>query len=102
MTGYIGSIETETLMNDSFRQVLVTGRHAQLVVMWLQPGEEIGKDMHPDVDQFFRIEQREAHFVITTSAMRRRRQCGRCRRSILRRTIRPEQCAQDQSRRGGG
>lgn len=64
MNGYVGSIETETLKNDSFRQVLFTGQHAQLVVMCLQPGEEIGKEMHPGIDQFFRIEQGEAHFAI--------------------------------------
>jgi len=37
--------------------------HSQLVVMCLQPGEEIGKEMHPNVDQFFRIEEGEAKFV---------------------------------------
>ena len=64
MTGYVGPIETETLKNDYFRRVLFTGKHSQLVVMCLQPGEEIGKEMHPDVDQFFRIEQGEARFVL--------------------------------------
>lgn len=51
------------MKNTHFRQVLFTGKHAQLVVMCLQPGEEIGKEVHPDVDQFFRIEQGEARFV---------------------------------------
>ena len=64
MTGYVGPIETETLKNDYFRRVLFTGKHTQLVVMCLQPGEEIGKEMHPDVDQFFRIEEGEARFVL--------------------------------------
>ena len=64
MTGYVGPIETETLKNDYFRKVLFTGKHTQLVVMCLEPGEEIGKEMHPDVDQFFRIEQGEARFVL--------------------------------------
>jgi mannose-6-phosphate isomerase-like protein (cupin superfamily) len=63
MTGYVGPIETETLNNTYFRKVLFTGKHAQLVVMSLQPGEEIGKEVHPNVDQFFRIEQGEAKFV---------------------------------------
>ena len=63
MTGYVGSIEKQTLNNSYFRQVLFTGKHAQLVVMCLQPGEEIGAEVHPDVDQFFRIEQGEAKFV---------------------------------------
>lgn len=64
MTGYFGSIEKQTLKNDYFRQVLFTGKHAQLVVMCLQPGEEIGNEVHPDVDQFFRIEQGEAIFIL--------------------------------------
>jgi mannose-6-phosphate isomerase-like protein (cupin superfamily) len=66
MTGYVGSIESATLKNDAFRHVLFTGQHAQLVVMCLQPGEEIGNEVHPHVDQFFRIEQGEAKFVFGT------------------------------------
>ncbi len=63
MTGYVGSIEKQTLKNDYFRQVLFTGKHTQLVVMCLQPGEEIGNEVHEHVDQFFRIEEGEAKFV---------------------------------------
>ena len=63
MTGWVGSIESETLENAYFRRVLFTGKHAQIVVMCLQPGEQIGKEVHPNVDQFFRIEQGEAKFV---------------------------------------
>src|SRR4249920_604535 len=63
MVGYVGAIETQTLKNTDFRQVLFTGKHAQLVVMCLQPGEEIGHEVHPNVDQFFRIEQGEAKFI---------------------------------------
>jgi mannose-6-phosphate isomerase-like protein (cupin superfamily) len=63
MVGYVGAIETETLKNTDFRQVLFTGKHAQLVVMCLQPGEEIGDEVHPNTDQFFRIEQGEAKFI---------------------------------------
>jgi mannose-6-phosphate isomerase-like protein (cupin superfamily) len=63
MSGYVGPIEKQTLNNNYFRQVLFTGKHAQLVVMSLQPGEEIGNEVHPNVDQFFRIEQGEATFV---------------------------------------
>jgi mannose-6-phosphate isomerase-like protein (cupin superfamily) len=64
MTGYSGNIEKQTLKNNYFRQVLFTGRNAQLVVMSLKPGEEIGNEVHPNVDQFFRIEQGEAKFVL--------------------------------------
>ncbi len=63
MAGYVGSIERQTLGNSYFREVLFTGKHAQLVVMCLQPGEEIGNEVHANVDQFFRIEQGEAAFV---------------------------------------
>jgi mannose-6-phosphate isomerase-like protein (cupin superfamily) len=49
--------------NTYFRQVMFTGKHAQLVVMCLQPSEEIGNEVHTNVDQFFRIEQGEAKFV---------------------------------------
>ena len=63
MAGYVGPIEKQTLKNDYFRQVLFTGKHAQLVLMSLKPGEEIGNEVHKNVDQFFRIEQGEAIFV---------------------------------------
>jgi mannose-6-phosphate isomerase-like protein (cupin superfamily) len=64
MTGYFGPIEGQTLENGNFRKVLFTGTHTQLVVMSLPPGEEIGAEVHNDVDQFFRIEQGEAKFVL--------------------------------------
>ena len=63
MTGYVGAIEELALKNTYFRQVLFTAKHAQLVVMCLQPGEEIGDEIHANVDQFFRIERGEARFV---------------------------------------
>jgi mannose-6-phosphate isomerase-like protein (cupin superfamily) len=64
MTGYSGSIEKATLRNSYFRHVLFTGKRAQLVVMSLKAGEEIGNEVHPKVDQFFRIEQGKARFVL--------------------------------------
>ena len=63
MSGYFGPIEEQTLKNKYFRQVLFTGKYCQLVVMCLQPGEEIGNEVHKTVDQFFRIEEGEAKFV---------------------------------------
>ena len=57
MTGWVGDIEDETLTNDTFRTVLFTGKQLQLTVMRLQPGEEIGVEMHDHLDQFLRIEQ---------------------------------------------
>ncbi len=64
MIGYSGSIEEQTLKNRYFRQVLFTGKHAQLVVMCLKPREEIGNEVHPNVDQFFRIEKGRLRFVL--------------------------------------
>jgi mannose-6-phosphate isomerase-like protein (cupin superfamily) len=63
MTGYVGPIEDQTLKNTYFRQVLFTGKNTQLVLMCLEPGEEIGNEVHEHVDQFFRIEQGTARFV---------------------------------------
>jgi len=65
MTGYVGHIEKLTEKNKYFRQVLFTGKYAQLVVMSLLPGEELGNEVHKTVDQFFRIEEGEAKFVFS-------------------------------------
>lgn len=64
MPGYYGQIEADTLANNNFRQVLYTGEHAQLVLMSLAVGEEIGSEVHDEVDQFFRFEQGEGKVVI--------------------------------------
>ena len=55
--GFCDNIERLTVENEDFRRVLYTGGHLQLVLMTLQPGEEIGEEVHPDRDQFFRIEE---------------------------------------------
>jgi len=60
---YVGHIEKQTRENTDFRRVLFTGKHVQLVVMCLEPGEQIGAEVHQNVDQFFRIEQGAARFV---------------------------------------
>lgn len=57
MAGFHGNIEDLTLKNSNFRQVLYTGKHTQLVLMCLKPGEDIGMEVHDDVDQFFRFEE---------------------------------------------
>lgn len=64
MSGYLDNIEEITVKNESFRRVLYTARKMQLVVMSLQPGEDIGVEVHPDVDQFFRIEEGEGQVVM--------------------------------------
>lgn len=56
MKGININIEQDTLENSDFRRVLYTGKHSQLVVMSLQPSEEIGLETHPENDQFLRFE----------------------------------------------
>jgi len=62
--GFVTDIETETVKNTDFRRVLYTGKFSQLVLMCLKPGEEIGAEVHDDVDQFFRFEEGEGAVVI--------------------------------------
>lgn len=64
MHGFHADIEQATLANTDFRRVLYTGKHSQLVLMSLKPGEEIGMETHPDNDQFFRFEKGEGKCVI--------------------------------------
>jgi mannose-6-phosphate isomerase-like protein (cupin superfamily) len=63
MKGYISNIEQDTQSNGNFRRVLYTGKHSQLVVMSLLPGEEIGAEVH-NVDQFLRIEHGEGVAIL--------------------------------------
>ena len=57
MKGFVDDIEELTESNKDFRRVLYTGKHLQLVLMSLKPGEEIGEEVHDTHDQFFRIEK---------------------------------------------
>jgi mannose-6-phosphate isomerase-like protein (cupin superfamily) len=68
MLGWVGDIERETLDNDTFRTVVFTGEHTQLTVMRLAPGEDIGWEVHPDNDQFIRIEQGSARVELGRTA----------------------------------
>lgn len=64
MKGLITDIEDRTENNRDFRHVLYTGPHLQLVLMSLEPGEEIGEEVHADTDQFFRVEEGKGVAVI--------------------------------------
>ena len=64
MKGYIANIEKETNDNKNFRKVLFTAPHSQLVVMSLLPGEEIGEEVHDNVDQFIRIESGKGEAIL--------------------------------------
>ncbi|HEX6783687.1 MAG TPA: cupin domain-containing protein [Sphingomicrobium sp.] len=57
MKGYCDDIDKRTVENQDFRRVLYTGHNLQLVLMTLQPGDEIGEEVHKDRDQFFRVEE---------------------------------------------
>ena len=70
MRAYRANIENVTLKNNNFRKVLFTGKFCQLVVMSLKPGEEIGEEVHNNVDQFFRFEEGSAKVIIGKSTMR--------------------------------
>lgn len=64
MKGFVDDIETLTEENTCFRKVLYTGHNLQLVLMSINPGEEIGAEVHDDRDQFFRIEAGEGEITI--------------------------------------
>jgi mannose-6-phosphate isomerase-like protein (cupin superfamily) len=64
MKGFVTNIEKDTLENENFRKVLYTAKHSQLVLMSLKPKEEIGAEIHPDNDQFFRFEKGQGKVVI--------------------------------------
>ena len=57
MKGFVTPIEKTTEDNSDFRRVMYTGKHLQLVLMALAPGEAIGEEIHTDTDQFFRVEE---------------------------------------------
>ena len=63
MKGFVQDIESAAVKNDDFRRVLYTARHCQLVLMALEPGEEIGAEVH-ELDQFFRVEEGNGRVVL--------------------------------------
>jgi len=61
---FVTDIEAATLGNGAFRTTLWTGTHLQLTLMCLQPEEEIGLEVHHDIDQFLRVEQGTGRVVM--------------------------------------
>jgi len=53
---YVIDIEEAAERNRTFRTALWTGDHLQVTLMSIAPGEDIGLEVHPDTDQFLRIE----------------------------------------------
>lgn len=74
MVGYVGPIQKQTEENSFFRKVLFTGKHAQLVLMSIEGGDEIGEETHPAVDQFFRIDKGTA--IVIMNGVRQRIEDG--------------------------
>lgn len=64
MKGFVTNIEKDTLENENFRKVLYTSQHGQLVVMSLNPKEDIGEEVHGYTDQFFRVDSGEGKVII--------------------------------------
>lgn len=64
MKGFKSNIEKDALKNTNFRKVLYTSKHLQVVLMSLKPGEEIGAEIHKNVDQFFRFEGGKGKCII--------------------------------------
>lgn len=62
--GFVINLEDATAQNSNFRKVIYTAHHSQLVLMCLKPNEEIGMEVHPDNDQFLRIESGEGKAII--------------------------------------
>ena len=67
MIGWVGNVEQATLDNENFRTVLFTGEHTQLTVMKLGPGEDIGREVHGNLDQFLRIEKGRGRVELSES-----------------------------------
>ena len=61
---YITNIEKETLENENFRKVLYTTNRSQLVVMSLEIGDDIGTEIHNDIDQFIKVEKGQAKVIL--------------------------------------
>jgi mannose-6-phosphate isomerase-like protein (cupin superfamily) len=57
---YVTDIERATLENDTYRTAIWTGRNLQVTVMSIQPGHDVGLEVHDDHDQFLRVEQGRA------------------------------------------
>jgi mannose-6-phosphate isomerase-like protein (cupin superfamily) len=68
---WVGNIEKETLDNENFRKVIHTGDHEQLVFMSLKPKEDIGDEVHPETDQFIRVESGKGKIIFNEEETRK-------------------------------
>lgn len=65
---YVVDIEELTLQNEHFRTAAWTGTNLQMTLMTIQPGDDIGLEVHEDHDQFLRIEQGVARVEMGASS----------------------------------
>lgn len=64
---YVVNIEKATLENPFFRRALWTGTYLQLTLMCIPPNGDIGLEMHPNLDQFLRLEQGQGRVMMGSS-----------------------------------
>ncbi|MCR2826924.1 cupin domain-containing protein [Microbacterium sp. zg.Y909] len=57
-------IEAATRQNENYRAVVWTGKHLQVTLMSIPPGESIGLEAHPDTDQFLRLDAGRGRVVM--------------------------------------
>ncbi len=67
MEPWAKNIEELTKSNETYRTVVWTGKHIQVTVMCIKPGDDVGLEAHPNVDQFLRIESGKAHVTFGPS-----------------------------------
>lgn len=67
---FVDNIEKLTLENNAFRKILYTTDTIQLVLMCIDPDNEIGLEVHPYTTQFFRIEKGEGLLVLADKRIR--------------------------------
>ena len=77
MKGFVTNIEKTTVENDQYRKVLYTSAYTQLVLMNLEPGVEIGREVH-GLDQFIRIEEGVAHAILNDGESEHDLKAGWC------------------------
>jgi mannose-6-phosphate isomerase-like protein (cupin superfamily)/predicted heme/steroid binding protein len=54
---FVINIDEATKQNDTYRTALWTGSYLQVTLMSIDVGEDIGLEVHPNLDQFIRVEE---------------------------------------------
>ena len=67
MSFFINNLEEITLQNNYYRKVINTNSKQQLVLMCLNPGEDIPNEIHTDISQFIKIEKGEGYIIINNN-----------------------------------